>query len=99
MAHFATFTKVHSALFEYRAPLVTQAATLGYPVTRAMVLAFPQDAVVRDEANSGLRQQFFFGDLLLVAPVMDEGAVSVRAYLPADEAAPDGWVHLWTNVT
>mmetsp|Transcript_35559 Transcript_35559/g.82332 ORF Transcript_35559/g.82332 Transcript_35559/m.82332 type:complete len:781 (+) Transcript_35559:115-2457(+) len=100
MAHFAKFARVHSALFEYRQPLIAQASTLGYPVTRPMLLHYPTDKVVRDDTNRGLIEQFMLGDALLVAPVMDQGAESVRAYLPADASA-DGceWVHLWSNAT
>jgi len=100
MAHFAKFARVHSALFDYRQPLITQASTLGYPLTRPMLLHYPMDEVVRDDANGGLVEQFMLGDTLLVAPVMDSGAETVRAYLPNDASAEGGaWVHVWSGAS
>ena len=82
MNFFATFARIHMALFDYRQGLIQDAANLGYPVTRAMFLHFPTDEVVLARENSGLTRQFMLGNALLVAPVLDNNARTVRAYLP-----------------
>jgi sulfoquinovosidase len=87
LSHLARFGQVYKALAPYRKGLVHEAATKGYPVVRHLFLHFPDDPVVYT-----LRYQFLLGPDLLVAPVLDRGAVSVRVYLPAGE-----WLHLWTG--
>ena len=102
LAFFAAFARVHSALFDYRQGLIQEAATLGYPVTRPLLLQFPEDPVVTAKQNDGLVRQFVLGPSLLIAPVLDEGAVTVRVYLPSSstgDLADAPWVHLWSNAT
>jgi alpha-glucosidase len=60
------------------------------PVARHPWLQYPEDANCED-----LARQYFLGPNLLVAPVLDEGARSVRAYLPA---ASGTWRHRWSGV-
>lgn len=59
----------------------------GLPVMRHLALTHPDDpqAVARDD-------QWMLGDDLLVAPVLEQGATSRRAYLPAGR-----WVELWRS--
>lgn len=72
----------------YRKELVAEAACTGHPVLHHPFLHYPDDATVRT-----LQYQFLLGSELLVAPVLDEGAVRVRLYLPAGD-----WTQLWTDV-
>lgn len=87
---FDRFARVFAALSDYRKGLVQDAARLGHPVVRAMFVEFPNDPEVRDIVY----EQFMFGPDFLVAPVLDEGASTVDAYLPAGE-----WIHLWNGET
>lgn len=49
----------------------------GIPVMRAMFLEYPND-----ESSIGMSGQYFFGDSLLVAPVMEENVGVKDVYLP-----------------
>jgi alpha-glucosidase (family GH31 glycosyl hydrolase) len=49
----------------------------GKPIMRAMLLAFPDDPRCTEMIS-----QYMFGDSLLVAPVMDEGATTKQVYFP-----------------
>lgn len=60
-----------------------EAYDTGIPLMRAMLLEFPNDKNCTD-----LCDQFMFGSSLLVAPVVEEGAVTRSVYLP------NGW---WYN--
>ena len=60
---------------------------MGMPVVRAMVLQYQDDANVY-----GLETQYMFGDALLVAPILTEGATSREVYLPEGN-----WLDLLTG--
>ncbi|MFD0204430.1 MULTISPECIES: alpha-glucosidase [Saccharothrix] len=81
-AAFAAQARVFAALVDYRIAAVEHACTTGVPVLRH---GFLLDMPTTDD-------QYFFGESFLVAPVLDEGATTVRALLP-----PGRWVHLWTG--
>lgn len=87
LSHLARFGQVYKSLAPYRKTLVDQAAQVGYPVVRHLVLHYPNDSNVH-----ALRYQFMLGPDFLVAPVLDKGAETVQLYLPAGE-----WIHLWTG--
>lgn len=78
LAHFAAFARVHAALYPYRSAVMREAHDTGAPHTRHTLLHFPVDG---GAAAAG--SQFMVGPMLLVAPVLTEGATSVTAYLPA----------------
>lgn len=50
----------------------------GRPVVKALSLVFPNDLNAYDIEN-----QFLWGDSILIVPVVDQGATTVNAYLPA----------------
>ncbi len=52
--------------------------TEGLPMLRPLVFDYPEDPQTAD-----LGDQFLFGDALLVAPVLEEAAVSRQVYFPA----------------
>jgi alpha-glucosidase (family GH31 glycosyl hydrolase) len=86
---FSKFAKVYASLAFYREELMEEAEEHGYPLVRHMMLEYP------DDPNSyGIDLQWMLGSEILVAPVLDEGATVVNAYLPAGN-----WVHLWTGQT
>jgi alpha-glucosidase len=63
------------------------ASTTGIPMMRPLVFDYPEDGNTIFKDN-----EFLFGDGLLVAPVIDEGATSRGVYLPAGD-----WYNYWTN--
>ena len=60
----------------------------GYSFMRAMGIAYPTDT-----KTHALKDQFMFGEDLLVAPVVQSEATSRDIYLPKG----DGWTDLWTG--
>lgn len=87
LAHFKRCAELYRAWAFYRRALVAEAAQSGHPVMRHLVLHYPDDPAVAE-----LRYQYLLGSDLLVAPVVDSGADSVRVYVPAG-----GWTHVWTG--
>lgn len=73
-------------LIPYLETAITQATHNGLPVMRAMPLAFPGNALVRD-----FETQFMCGDAILVAPILHEGG-DVEIALP-----PGHWYDLNTR--
>src|SRR5918997_5444591 len=67
--------------------LVKEASQTGLPVVRHPFIHYPDDPEVH-----GLGYQYMVGPELMVAPVLDPGADTVRVYLPAGK-----WIHLWTG--
>ncbi|MDO9258123.1 MAG: glycoside hydrolase family 31 protein [Bacteroidales bacterium] len=67
-------------LFPYIYTYARQAFDNGLPLMRALMIEYPDDP----EAFN-LNSQFLFGKELLVAPVMEQGAVSKKIYLPDGE--------------
>jgi alpha-D-xyloside xylohydrolase len=70
-------------LIPYLRQVIRAAGATGLPVMRAMPLAFPGNALVRDYDT-----QFMCGDALLVAPIVQEGG-TVEIALP-----PGAWYDL-----
>jgi alpha-D-xyloside xylohydrolase len=73
-------------LIPYLETVMAQATRNGLPVMRAMPLAFPGNALVRD-----FETQFMCGDALLVAPILRDGG-DVEIALP-----PGNWYDLNTR--
>jgi alpha-glucosidase len=67
--------------------VMREASATGIPALRPMFLEFPDDPRTYD-----LDTQFMFGDALLVAPVVEEGARHRPVYLPKG-----GWFDYWTG--
>jgi len=74
-------------LLPYLYTALWQCSETGVPMARPLVLAF-QD----DPATHGLDDQFLCGDHLLVAPVVEEGAIRRAVYLPAGT-----WYDVWSD--
>jgi alpha-glucosidase len=64
-------------LLPYLYAAFDQAHRQGLPIVRPLFFEWPEDDRTRDES------EFLCGDSLLVAPIMEEGAVAREAYLPA----------------
>ncbi len=87
LMHFARFAKIYAAWKPYRMELVKEASQTGLPVVRHSFIHYPDDPEVH-----ALGYQYMVGPELMVAPVLDPGADTVKVYLPAGK-----WVHLWTG--
>ncbi|MSP54051.1 MAG: hypothetical protein EXR69_00350 [Myxococcales bacterium] len=85
LALYVTWSRVHGRMAPYRRGLAVEAQRQGTPLVRAPFLTWPDEDWARTDA-------WLLGDLL-VAPVMEEGAVSRRVDLPAAV----GWFDFWTG--
>lgn len=86
-AHFRRMTRLHAALRATFATLAAEAETTSAPILRHLMLEHPSDATAR-----AVHDQFLIGSELLAAPVLVEGAVRRRVYLPAGR-----WHHVWSG--
>lgn len=85
---FARWSRVHAALAPYVQHLCDQAVEHGLPVQRPLFLHYPDDPALWT-----VQDQFLYGADMVVAPVIEEGAMSRSVVLPGD--AP--WRHLWSG--
>jgi len=86
LAGLARAAKIHAALKPYIKELVAQNAEKGIPVMAPIFLYYPQEPFFT------CKDQYMFGADMLVAPVLEEGAVSRKVNLPKDT-----WVHLFSG--
>ncbi len=87
LAHFVRFTQLHARLLPLFQHLADEAASTGLPVQRPLFLHHPDDRTTWD-----IQDQWLLGPDVLMAPVIEAGAVSRAVYLPAGE-----WVHGWSG--
>jgi hypothetical protein len=78
---------LHSSLLPYFATYAEEAHRTGVPIMRHMVLEFPGDP-----GSATADYQYLLGEYLLVAPVIEQGALTRKMYLPKGE-----WVNYWTG--
>ncbi|QYU68834.1 alpha-glucosidase [Leptolyngbya sp. 15MV] len=90
LAAFARWSHVHRALAPWVARLVDEAVENGWPAQRALFLHYPDD-----RETFTIQDQFLYGEDLMVAPVIVEGAVSRRVYLPG--SGSEVWRHVWSG--
>ena len=88
LACFARWSRVHAALAPYVRHLCDEAQTTGLPAQRALLLHYPHD-----RALWTVQDAFLYGADLLVAPVIEEGAVQREVILPGDAV----WHHVWSG--
>lgn len=87
LAATARNSRIFAALRPYRERVLARAEAHGVPAVRHVWLNFPHSAAAhRDD-------EFMLGDSVLVAPVLTEGARTVRVTFPPGK----GWVNLFTN--
>lgn len=82
-AHWKRWAEVHVRLFPYLQGLARGFVDQGRPVWIPSGLLFPDDA-----AQWAVKDQFFLGDALLVAPVVEEGATARAVVFPGDRFVP-----------
>ncbi len=88
---FRAFAELRERLVPYLAAEAARAVAAGEPLMRPLFFDAPAEA----EAEVWRHPlQWMLGDSLLVAPVVDEGAMSVSAWLP-----PGSWVDAFTGET
>jgi len=69
-----------------------ESAETGAPIMRALLLDYPDDESAMTPAPDRENNEFLFGDDLLIAPVVREGAMERMVYLPKGT-----WYDLWTE--
>jgi alpha-D-xyloside xylohydrolase len=87
LAAFRDAARIHNSLIPYLYTLAHEAHRTGLPMMRFLPLEASDDPRAWRE-----EQSYFLGPLLLMAPVVEPGAISRRVYLPAGE-----WVDFWTD--
>lgn len=87
VAGFVRWSRVHEALAPYVRHLVAEARNTGLSAQRALFLHHPQDV-----ETFTIQDQFLYGADVMVAPVIEAGAVMRKVYLPAGE-----WRHVWSG--
>jgi len=85
---YRRYAKLHQALFPYLFTYAHRAHATGAPIMRALVLQYPSDS-----RTYSIKDQFLLGEDILAAPVVTEGALDRRLYLPEGK-----WVDYWSNI-
>lgn len=88
LACFARWSRVHAHLAPYVGHLSREASETGLPAQRPVFLHHPNDP-----ALFTVQDQYLYGGDLLVAPVIEEGALQRRVILPGEGI----WRHCWTG--
>ena len=87
----ARLGRLFVAMKPYRQAVLAENATDGVAAMRPLFFHYEDDP-----ASFNIKDQYLFGRDLLVAPVIEEGAVTRALHLPAG-ATGEVWVHLWTG--
>ncbi|MCG3149305.1 MAG: hypothetical protein PCFJNLEI_02765 [Verrucomicrobiae bacterium] len=89
LANYRFYTKLHTALFPYIYTYATEASQTGLPIIRPLVLLHQDDPNVY-----GLNHTYYFGNEMIIAPVITNTATTRIVYLPAGR-----WHDFFTNIT
>jgi len=84
---FTKYDKLRYRLIPYLYSSFYNSYLTGSPVIQAMVFNYPKDV-----NTYNIDDQYFFGDQMLVCPVIEKGAKSRTLYLPEGN-----WVDYWTG--
>lgn len=87
VAGLVRWSRVHKSLAPYVRHLVKDAQATGLPAQRALFLHYPEDRV-----GLTIQDQFLYGSDVMVAPVIEAGAVMRQVYLPQGQ-----WRHIWSG--
>jgi alpha-glucosidase (family GH31 glycosyl hydrolase) len=77
---FKKYADLRMNLLPYIYNEAIKASNTGIPIMRAMFVEYPND-----ESCADLKEQYMFGDCLLVAPVMQEETYEKKVYLPSGQ--------------
>lgn len=89
LTNYQFYAKLHTALFPYIYSYATEASTNGLPIIRPLVLLNQDDPNVY-----AINHTYFFGNELLVAPVVTNTTSFRTVYLPAGK-----WHDFFTSTT
>ena len=87
IALFRRYAILHTSLLPYFATYAAEAHRTGVPILRHLVLEYPDDPHA-----ATAEYQYLLGESLLVAPVIEQGAVTRKLYLPKGD-----WLNYWTG--
>lgn len=87
LRNFRFYAKLHTRLFPYIYTYAKQSGETGLPIMRPLLLLH-QD----DRTTFGIDHSYYFGNELLVAPVIEVNQKGRKVYLPRGR-----WVDFWTN--
>jgi alpha-D-xyloside xylohydrolase len=87
IALFRRYAILHTSLLPYFATCAAEAHRTGVPILRHLVLQYPEDP-----RSATAEYQYLLGESLLVAPVIEQGAVTRKLYLPKGD-----WLNYWTG--
>lgn len=82
------YTKLRYRMMPYLYNEFEDSAGNGKPIFQPLVYQYQDDMEARD-----ITDEFLFGDKVLMAPVVEQGATERDVYLPEG----DRWVDFWTN--
>ena len=88
LACFAGWSRVHAHLAPYVRQLCNEASALGLPAQRPLFLHYPDDPALWT-----VQDQFLYGADLMVAPVIEQGAIMRDVVLPGEGS----WRHAWSG--
>ncbi|MDI4647264.1 TIM-barrel domain-containing protein [Cohnella hashimotonis] len=89
LIQFKRYMDLRMNLVPYCYEQALASSATGLPMMRAMFLSHPEDP-----ACARIWEQYMFGESLLVAPVLEEGATSKRLYLPKGD-----WMDFFSGET
>jgi len=72
------YMKIREEMRPYTRRLMKEAHEKGTPIMRTLFYMYPEDSVCWE-----IEDEYMYGDKLLIAPVLEAGAVSRKIYLPA----------------
>ncbi len=84
---FRRYARLHVSLFPYFYTYAHEAAKTGLPIIRHPLLEYPNDPKTYNSSG-----EYMLGDKILVAPVLEQGALSRSLYLPQGS-----WTDYWTG--
>ena len=84
--HIGKYTGIHRRLKPYIKSLVEETVTNGTPVMRPLFYHYDEKPAYVETS------EYLLGEDLLVAPVLEEKAVTRKVYLPEDK-----WINVYTN--
>jgi hypothetical protein len=88
------FTEIHIGLSEYKMSLMQEANSQGTPVTRPLLLHWPESDTAR-----AVDSQFMLGENIMMAPAFLADIEEIEMFLPGPENWLNLWTKTWTNTT